>query len=184
MLRANDKRAHDDAASEALFDYSEAEWIEICSAIQKVRRTVPKKTRELLNLAGFWYRESRSIAERWGQPGHDDTPYEILKQERDHIDILCDYRPRVRWQDAIRIGYYRFLLSIWTDLVRGPLKFSRHHDCHKPQGALIDFLHAVTGPVMGAEAPSLESLADAIKRERRRRGHGERRSVFERTFPI
>jgi hypothetical protein len=182
MPRTKHKRTFADAAREALFDYSEAEWIDICSAIQKVRPgEVPRQIREALKDAACWYRESRSIV---GAGLKNDTPYEILVQQRDWLDLHGDYRSRVRGRDAIRIGYYRFLLSIWTDLIRGPLKLSRDHDSHKPQGALIDFLHAVTGPVMGAEAPSLESLADAIKRERRRRGHGERRSVFERTFPI
>jgi hypothetical protein len=76
---------------------------------------------------------------------------------------------RVRDQDLPRMYYYRDLLRIWTRKIGGQLRFSRHPISGEPRGPLIRFLRAATGPVLGAEAPSVESLADAINREKRLR---------------
>jgi hypothetical protein len=65
-----------------------------------------------------------------------------------------------------RVGYQFDVLQVWIRL-GGKLQFSRHPKTRKPQGPLIRFFRAVTNPVMGASAPSLESLPDIIRREKR-----------------
>jgi len=88
---------------------------------------------------------------------------------------------RVRVPDVIRIRYYGDLFSIWTRDIGGSLRFSRDPISGTPHGPLIHFLQACTHPVMDADAPSLETLCDAIKRERRLRTdrHGKERERWE-----
>ena len=62
---------------------------------------------------------------------------------------------------------YEFkVLLIWTFL-GGELRVSRHPISQKIQGPLARFFRAVTVPVMGASAPSPESLPDIIRRQKR-----------------
>jgi hypothetical protein len=71
-----------------------------------------------------------------------------------------DYRPA-------RVWYQCEVLRIWVRL-GGKLRFSRSK--RGPQGPLIRFFRAVTGPVMGASAPSLESIPDIVRRQKSFRG--------------
>jgi hypothetical protein len=69
-------------------------------------------------------------------------------------------------QGVARLLYYRDLLAIWTDQIGGKLSSGRNpYPPYQPRGPLIDFLQAVVGPAMG-QAPSVESLHDAIRREK------------------
>jgi hypothetical protein len=76
---------------------------------------------------------------------------------------------RVPKQDVIRLLYYRDLLRIWTKYIGGDLATARDPIDGAPGGPLIQFLRAVTRPVMGEQAPSLEALRKAIRREKRLR---------------
>jgi len=58
------------------------------------------------------------------------------------------------------------VLLIWTEL-GGELGISRHGKYGTIQGPLARFFRAVTVPVMGALAPSPESLPDIIRRQSR-----------------
>jgi hypothetical protein len=58
------------------------------------------------------------------------------------------------------------VLLIWTEL-GGELRISRHGKYGTVQGPLARFFRAVTVPVMGALAPSPESLPDIIRRQSR-----------------
>jgi len=60
-----------------------------------------------------------------------------------------------------RVNYQHWVLGLWVDL-GGKLRFSRSK--RGPQGPCIRFFRAVTTPVMGASAPSLESIPDIIRR--------------------
>lgn len=68
-----------------------------------------------------------------------------------------------------RLTYEFEVLSIWTSL-GGELKVSRHPRTGKIQGPLARFFRAVTIPVMGTSAPSLESLPDIVQRQRKLMG--------------
>jgi hypothetical protein len=81
-----------------------------------------------------------------------------LKDFAEHQIIpleAVNYRP-------VRVWYQSEVLRIWVYL-GGKLRFSRSR--RGPQGPLIRFFQAVTTPVMGASAPSLESIPDIIRRE-------------------
>jgi hypothetical protein len=66
-----------------------------------------------------------------------------------------------------RLRYQSDVLEVWASL-GGQLRFSRSKK--GPQGPLIRFFQAVTSPVMGASAPSAESIPDIIRRKKRFRG--------------
>jgi hypothetical protein len=84
----------------------------------------------------------------------------VAKDILDHAS-KTDHRPAQIFQS--------YVLTIWTHL-GGKLQSARHPATHKPQGPLIRFLRAVTIPVMGASAPSLESLPAIIRRRKRAEG--------------
>jgi hypothetical protein len=74
------------------------------------------------------------------------------------LDLKMDHRPARVFQS--------FVLAVWTRL-GGKLQSSRHPKTGEPRGPCIRFFQAVTNPVMGASAPSLESLPAIIRREKR-----------------
>src|SRR5262249_38094870 len=57
---------------------------------------------------------------------------------------------------------YGIMLTWWV--LGGELRVSRHPKTGKIQGPLARFFRAVTTPVMGPAAPSLESLPDIVRR--------------------
>jgi hypothetical protein len=65
-----------------------------------------------------------------------------------------------------RLHYQSDVLEIWARL-GGELQSSRHPKTGEPRGPCIRFFQAVTTPVMGASAYSLESLPAIIRREKR-----------------
>jgi hypothetical protein len=75
--------------------------------------------------------------------------------------------PEVTDRRPARVWYQIFVLNIWIGL-GGKLRFSRSK--RGPQGPLIKFFRAVTSPVMGASAPSLESIPDIVRRQKNYRG--------------
>jgi hypothetical protein len=68
-------------------------------------------------------------------------------------------------RDARR-HYFRQVLSFWMKL-GGELKYSRNPHTKKLGGPLIRFFQTVTNPVLGDQAPALESVKDIIEREHR-----------------
>jgi hypothetical protein len=78
--------------------------------------------------------------------------------------------PKVYFRPA-RLDFQCDVLKVWA-LLGGQLRFSRHPKTGRPQGPLIKFFQAVTTPVMGASAPSLESLPDIIRRQKKSRDDG------------
>jgi hypothetical protein len=81
---------------------------------------------------------------------------EIKLLAKDRITLKRDPPARVLFQDNV--------LYIWT-LLGGQLRFSRSK--RGPQGPLIRFFRAVTSPVMGASAPSLQSIPDIVRRRKK-----------------
>jgi hypothetical protein len=69
-------------------------------------------------------------------------------------------------QYRFREEYYQEVLSLWLRF-GGKLRYSRNS--RKLSGPLIRFFQAVTGPVLGTDAPALESIKDIIEREKDRR---------------
>jgi hypothetical protein len=69
----------------------------------------------------------------------------------------------LRHFNSPRLMYEWEILEIWVQL-GGRLGISRHPRTGKVQGPLARFFRAVTVPVMGASAPALETLRDAIAR--------------------
>jgi hypothetical protein len=73
---------------------------------------------------------------------------------------------------STRITYQLLVLDLWVEL-GGKLQSTRHPKTGRPQGPLIRFFQAVTTPVMGASAYSLESLPAIIRRQKRARAAKE-----------
>ncbi len=65
--------------------------------------------------------------------------------------------------DNPRLTYQSKVLEQWVRL-GGKLKLSRHSRTQKVQGPLARYFFSVVRPVMGASAPSPESLRDIIER--------------------
>jgi hypothetical protein len=65
-----------------------------------------------------------------------------------------------------RMRYQSLVLDFWVFL-GGKLQSTRHPKTGRPGGPLIRFFQAVTTPVMGASAYSLESLPEIIRRRKR-----------------
>jgi hypothetical protein len=62
--------------------------------------------------------------------------------------------------------YWR-ILRIWSDVTgETELAFSRGASDGAPRGALIRFMAAVLGPILGDDAPTLEGLVKIIRRKR------------------
>jgi hypothetical protein len=75
------------------------------------------------------------------------------------VSEIKDFEKRT---DHLR--YQVEVLRTWTDF-GGKLRFSRSNK--GPQGPLIRFFCAVTGPVMGVSAPSVESIPNIIRRQKK-----------------
>jgi hypothetical protein len=58
---------------------------------------------------------------------------------------------------------YRGALNHWT-FAGGFIKFSRTAEDNKPVGQLITYMRAVTGPIMGADAPAAEGIVKIVLR--------------------
>jgi hypothetical protein len=87
---------------------------------------------------------------------------EKLLEIKDHAEAVIIPAKEMNYRPA-RVWYQSEVLEIWVRL-GGQLRFSRSK--RGPQGPLIRFFQAVTGPVMGASAPSPESIPDIVRRER------------------
>jgi hypothetical protein len=83
-----------------------------------------------------------------------------------------DRRPARAFQSSV--------LAVWTSF-GGELRSARHPKTGRPGGPLIRFLQAVTIPVMGASAPSLESLPAIIRRRKRALEESAARKAAART---
>jgi hypothetical protein len=75
-------------------------------------------------------------------------------------------RPEAKMYSNPRMMYEWQILTSWTGL-GGKLTRSRDRETQKIGGLLARFFRAVTIPVMGARAPSLETLPDIIARKKR-----------------
>jgi hypothetical protein len=198
----------------AAFNYSEAEWSDIESAVHAVHNgPLPKRMREHLVGEARWYLAAKDYPTK---PGHEQRAWRRIadRTERlwqdisaligDHVNLLecagCRktdiaklrryyeddfgalsairnaardfatlnqrYGAETKHFDNPKMMYEFKVLSIWTKL-GGELRRSRHPRTKKIQGPLARFFRAVTVPVMGANAPSLESLPDIIRRQQR-----------------
>lgn len=75
-------------------------------------------------------------------------------------------QPEDKMYSNPRMMYEWQILTNWTCL-GGKLTRSRDRETQKIGGPLARFFRAVTVPVMGARAPSLETLPDIISRKKR-----------------
>jgi hypothetical protein len=75
-----------------------------------------------------------------------------------------DIRFTGRESEWPRLRFYRDVLCLWTDAGRN-LRVSRTSAGDR-SGPAVRYLQAVTGPLMGDEAPTLEGIRDIIKREK------------------
>jgi hypothetical protein len=71
------------------------------------------------------------------------------------------------------MAFFRRIFRIWTE-AGGTLEFSRHPKTNNstsraPQGPPVRYVQAVTSPVMGDDAPKLETIRSLIDREKRPR---------------
>jgi len=82
------------------------------------------------------------------------------------IKLLAKDRIKVERDPPARVLFQDNVLYIWTYL-GGQLRFARHPKTGRPQGPLIRFFQAATIPVMGASAPSLESVPNIIRRRKK-----------------
>jgi hypothetical protein len=118
---------------------------------EKIRKSAASLLEELVDF------DARNNAKKFGRPF-----LQSLAKLRDDPPVLAPKNPP-------REDYYREIFSVWIDNLGGTLKLSRTADTHKLGGPLIRFFQAVTNPVLGTEAPALESICDIVCREKERR---------------
>jgi hypothetical protein len=143
-------------------------WQKAGSLADKLRQVISgmaERDLELLARAGFTakdrqahvsheYREDFVVLDRFkDRTARYAEAYERYPTEGAHFD-----NPKFMFQFKV--------LLIWTEL-GGELRISRHPKHGNVQGPLARFFRAVTVPVMGALAPSPESLPDIIRRQSR-----------------
>jgi hypothetical protein len=84
-----------------------------------------------------------------------------------HVETFgTSSQPENKMYSNPRMMYEWQILTTWTRL-GGKLTRSRDRETQKIGGPLARFFRAVTVPVMGARAPSLETLPDIIYRKKR-----------------
>jgi hypothetical protein len=185
------------------FDYSEAEWSEIEAAARAVLpddKPLPNEVRESLVDRARHYQNGMSFIKNnqdWQQIARlSERLYQTIKcvwvlegptRDTEHIlrgleafleellgiiDLAEDMivPPDEEDRRPARVIYQSEVLGTWVYL-GGKLRFSRSK--RGPQGPLIRFFQAVTTPVMGASAPSVESIPDIIRRQKRLRDPAE-----------
>jgi hypothetical protein len=179
-------------------DYSDQEWSEIELSAQPVRTgPLTEHERRRLCQAGVLYLALSTSLEFLKQDKYarDTKSKQIRRLAANLIEELVDGDARnnakkygrrflqslVKLRDdppvlaakstpySPRENYYREIFSVWIDNLGGTLKLSRTADTHKLGGPLIRFFQAVTNPVLGTEAPALESVFDIVSREKKRR---------------
>lgn len=84
-----------------------------------------------------------------------------------HRDMLRSNA--IKPADIPRRQYYDMLIRLWCEW-GGNLGVSNDRETQKPAGPLVRFFAAVTGPVMGDDAPAASSIA-GIVRDYRKRHH-------------
>jgi hypothetical protein len=62
---------------------------------------------------------------------------------------------------------FQEVLWIWTSMFRGTLKYTWNPVADRPEGPVVTFFFAFMREVMGADAPSLKSFRDIVKRQER-----------------
>jgi hypothetical protein len=98
----------------------------------------------------------------------------LLEQWERSAAVLhaCFTEREMRWslveREHPRMAFYRDVLTCWTG-AGGTLRYSRHPTSHALQGVLVRYLQAVTQPVMGDDAPKLETIRSLIDREKKLR---------------
>jgi len=162
-----------------------AAWKRVCNLLHKLKAALsevsyPELLLNDIDRIGLLV-DTRSEPQ---QPAFSELPaFLFLREEPKLVHKLFDHMTNVaeqrchdrlggsKWKNVseervTRLLCYRELLAIWTDQVGGKLSSARNpYPPYQPRGPLIDFLKAAVGPVMG-QAPSLESLHDAIRREK------------------
>lgn len=176
------------------FDYSDQEWAEMKSALTS---PLTEDVRKLLRRAGTVYlalhsagreflkqQELTSVANRANIRRLADELHEQLSETIARIADDRKYRQlrkllrRLRDSASIsaksppllpREEYYREIFGVWVDIIGGRLRVSRDTENHKLGGPLVRFFQAVAHPVLGNEAPKLESISQIVDREKQRR---------------
>ena len=180
------------------FDYSDQEWAEIELSAQPMRTgPLTEHERHRLRQAGMVYLALSTSTEFLKQDKHArdarsekirrlaaslieelvdaDASNDAKKNGRRFLQSLAKLRddPPVLATKSTpyssRENYYREIFSVWIDNLGGTLGLSRTADTHKLGGPLTRFFQAVTNPVLGTEAPALESIYDIVGREKERR---------------
>jgi hypothetical protein len=93
-----------------------------------------------------------------------------LVKLQDRAARFAERRERYRFPEK----YYHDVFSLWLKF-GGKLRYSRNSG--KLSGPLIRFFQAVTGPVLGTDAPALESIKDIIEREKHRQRKQRERAM-------
>jgi hypothetical protein len=185
------------------FDYSPAEWSNIEEPIRAIGMSLPNDMRELLiGFARIYRLEIRlqtlakakdrrdwqtiaRVSERLHQAvlakiqkgrkiarGYPLNLYNLEKPLKGVLQIKRYAADLGNRSLPTRITYHLLVLDLWVEL-GGKLQSTRHPKTGRPQGPLIRFFQAVTTPVMGASAYSLESLPAIIRRQKRARAAKE-----------
>jgi hypothetical protein len=172
------------------FDYSNQEWSEIEKAARSARnRPPPKRLRKELVDFACDYLGARLTRSQRRQAWQKVVPQvDRLQQtisviacgplQQHWLSVLSDIRCGAEiavtlsegdpfyFKNNPKMEYEFYVLSTWRSL-GGKLKISRNSGTGKIDGPLARFFRAVTVPVMGTLAPSLESLPDIVQRQKR-----------------
>jgi hypothetical protein len=146
-------------------------WASLANALAKLRANLELAGQDWYGVN--WHKSELSLLNR---AGHKPR----IVKFGEFSDLLVEFENSVRefetpvaWRTPImisssgrlepRIVYFQQVLWFWTEHVSGELKFSRNADI---SGPLVRFFRAVTDPVMGNDAPSLQSIPDIVKRQK------------------
>jgi hypothetical protein len=143
-------------------------WRKAASLNEKVRKVISgmaERDLELLARAGFKEKHRQA----WVRDLYRED-FVLLDSFRKRAEAQAEAYKRYPTEgahfDNAKFMFQFKILLIWTEL-GGELGISRHPKHGTVQGPLARFFRAVTVPVMGTSAPSLETLPDIIERQRR-----------------
>ena len=142
------------------------DWQRIARLAKSLQQAVLDRIEKELVFESIYFDPEELKDIRQGWEANLKSIWEIENHANEMIDFDL-YRPA-------RLVFQSCVLDIWANL-GGKLQSARHPKTGRPSGPLIRFFQAVTIPVMGASAYSLESLPEIIRRHRDR-SQGDRTS--------
>jgi hypothetical protein len=142
-------------------------WQKIARQFEKLERAIANVAGqhiELIKRAGYSKRGVLKLTRYYAREFTDGLS-EMKGLAEDYADLNKKAVEAAHYDNPKMMYEFKILL-LWTEL-GGALRLSRHSKLGNIRGPLARFFRAVTVPVMGDSAPSLESLPDILKRQKK-----------------